>query len=256
VPGDPSVTDTPPPTGAGSGGPLSLLVQANASLSNDFGEAMPVLFEVPVSPRRLSSWLDALATLASGTLKEVAASFLAEREPDAVVSVQVEGAAGTFQALPRPRAVSRLFGEVGLRGLVSFRLVPRDRAHDRLDLLVRVVTLRLDAFGIHWMAKLTDFEEQSTLRTPHLDSVHLLELQLQMADAESRPSLFSEIVHRSPRRASLILARGIPDPWATDTFRTVPLQTLPPEVLRPLLEHSDSDIRLRAENAVLFPPTA
>lgn len=233
---------------------MSLLVRASYALPSDFGEAMPVLFEVPVDLARLSAWVSVLEAVNGYELPDLFAPFLSEDQEGAIVSVQVTGVHGGFLAVPSVADAEGLFGRAPREASSRFRLVPPGSDHSRLDLRVREVTLHITGEGAQWAANLTDVEEQVTFRTPPLGTADLMELQLQMCPPEDRAGIFEALIGEDPQRASHLLLQGLPDPWDADPATRRPLRDLPHRVLAPLLNHVDAEIRSRSQSALGLSP--
>ena len=54
------MTSDPEPMSSGAF-PFTLLVATGSVLRSDFGEAMPVLFQIPVDHRRIMAWVGVLS---------------------------------------------------------------------------------------------------------------------------------------------------------------------------------------------------
>ncbi len=235
-------------------GSLNLLIRASSALPSDFGEAMPVLFEIGVDPRRLEAWLEVVDAVTRYELSDLFEPFLSTSRARGPVSVEVSGADGGFHAVPNLVEADRIFGERSDEPEARFRLRPRGDLSSRLDLRAREIKLRIAAEGVQWTASLTDVEQQVAFRTPPLGALDILALRLQMSPPEAEPEIFRAMVVRDPYRASLALARGVPDPWSADPSARRPLHALPMRVLLPLLRHANAEIRSRAAHAVNLPP--
>ncbi len=232
------------------GGALRLLVRAASALPSDFGEAMPVLFEVPVDPPRLAAWIHVLDAVAGAELLRLFHPFLLRDPADSAIAVEVRGVAGAFLALRAVEEADALFGQVPGAGQPRARLRAGSHPSSRLDMETREVRLHVSGGSLQWAADLTDVEEQVTLRTPRLEAVDLVEMQLQMCPPQVQPELFHKLVLLDPRRASILLSLGVPDPWSPDPSARRPLEALPMRVLLPLLRHADAEVRSRAARAL------
>lgn len=233
---------------------LRLVVRAASALPSDFGEAMPVLFEVSVDPRRIAAWIDVLDSVGGTEFLRRFAPFLLRDPTEAEITVEVRGVAGSFFALHGVEEADTLFGQIRGEGRPRVRIRAGSHGMSKLDMTTQGVRLHVSGGGLQWAADLTDVEEQVTLRTPRLEAVDLVEMQLQMCPPPAEAGAFGELVLRDPRRASLLLSLGVPDPWSPDPSLRRPLKPVPMKVLLPLLRHTDEDIRARAFKALDVSP--